>query len=116
MTKDQFDALVGRYVLLYQPDPPSTIRSLLRSVKPGGIVVFHEFDFPGLRASYPACPLFDQVNMLVDAVFRRGGASAFGRRLGKTLLDAGLPSQLWRQKSSSVDNPILTSTLGLPKR
>jgi hypothetical protein len=67
-------------------------------VKPGGIVVFHEFDCPGLRASYPACPLFDQVNMLVDAVFRRGGASAFGRRLGKTLLDAGLPSQLWRQK------------------
>lgn len=60
-------------------------------MKPGGIVVFHEFDFPGLRASYPACPLFDQVNMLVDAVFRRGGASAFGRRLGKTLLDAGLP-------------------------
>ena len=63
MTKDQFDALVGRYVLLYQPDPPSTIRSLLRSVKPDGIVVFHEFDCPGLRASYPACPLFDQVNI-----------------------------------------------------
>ena len=33
---DQFDALVGRYVLLYQPDPSSTIRSLLRSVKLGG--------------------------------------------------------------------------------
>jgi SAM-dependent methyltransferase len=91
VTKDQFDALVGRYVLRYQPDPPSTIRSLLRSVKPGGIVVFHEFDFPGLHASYPACPLFDQVNMLVGEVFRCGGASAFGRRLGKTLLDAGLP-------------------------
>jgi hypothetical protein len=28
---DQFDALVGRYVLLYQPDPSSTIRSLLPS-------------------------------------------------------------------------------------
>jgi len=35
-TTDQFDALVGRYVLLYQPDPSSVIRSLLRSVKPGG--------------------------------------------------------------------------------
>jgi 2-polyprenyl-3-methyl-5-hydroxy-6-metoxy-1,4-benzoquinol methylase len=48
---DQFDALVGRYVLLYQPDPSSTIRSLLRSVKPGGIVVFHEFDLRGPDAS-----------------------------------------------------------------
>jgi ubiquinone/menaquinone biosynthesis C-methylase UbiE len=90
-TKDQFDALVGRYVLLYQPDPSSTIRSLLRSVKLGGIIVFHEFDFHGPHASYPPCSLFDQVNMLVGEVFRRGGAPAFGRRLGKTFLDAGLP-------------------------
>jgi hypothetical protein len=41
--------------------------------------------------SYPPCPLFDQVNMLVGEVFRRGGAPAFGRRLGKTFLDPGLP-------------------------
>jgi ubiquinone/menaquinone biosynthesis C-methylase UbiE len=90
-TKDQFDALVGRYILLYQPDPSSTIRSLLRSVKPGGIVVFHEFDLPGPDASYPPCPLYDQVGMLVGEVFRRGGATPVGRRLGKTFLDAGLP-------------------------
>ena len=44
---DQFDALIGRCVLLYQPDPSSTLRSLLRPVKPGGIIVFHEFDFHG---------------------------------------------------------------------
>ena len=90
-TTDQFDALVGRYVLLYQPDPSSIIRSLLRSVKPGGIVVFHEFDLPGPDASYPPCPLYDQVGMLVGEVFRRGGAPPVGRRLGKTFLDAGLP-------------------------
>ena len=89
-TTDQFDALVGRYVLLYQPDPSSTIRSLLRSVKPGGIVVFHEFDLPGPDASYPPCPLYDQVGMLVSEVSRRG-APPVGRRLGKTFLDAGLP-------------------------
>ena len=67
-------------------------RSLLRCVKPGGIIVFHEFDFPDPHPSYPPCPLFDQVYMLVGEVFRRGGAPPdFGRRLGKTLLDAGLP-------------------------
>jgi ubiquinone/menaquinone biosynthesis C-methylase UbiE len=87
---EQFDALVGRYVLLYQPNPSSTIRSLLRSVKPGGIVAFHEFDLPGPDASYPPCPLYDQVGTLVGEVFRRG-APPVGRRLGKTFLDAGLP-------------------------
>ena len=90
-TADQFDALVGRYVLLYQSDPSSTVRSLLRSVKAGGLVVFHELDLPGPGPSYPPCPLYDQVSRLLSEVFQRGGASPVGRRLGKTLLDAGLP-------------------------
>ena len=55
-TPDQFDALVGRYVLLYQPDPSSVIRSLLRSVKQGGIVVFHEFDLPGPESQLSSLP------------------------------------------------------------
>jgi hypothetical protein len=84
------NALVGRYVLLYQPDPSSIIRSLLRSVKPDGIVIFHEFDLPGPDASYPPCPLYDQVGMLLIEVFRRA-APPVGRQLGKTFLDAGLP-------------------------
>ena len=81
---------MGRYVLLYQPNPSSTIRSLLLSVRPGGIVVFHEFDLPGPDASYPPCPLYDQVGTLISEVFRRG-APPVGRRLGKTFLEAGLP-------------------------
>ena len=59
-------------------------------MKPGGIVVFHEFDFTGPDASYPPCPLYDQVGMLVSEVFNRS-APPVGRRLGKTFLDAGLP-------------------------
>ena len=56
-TMEQFDALVGRYVLLYQPEASSTLRSLLRCVKPGGIIVFHEFDFPDPHPSYPPPPV-----------------------------------------------------------
>ena len=113
---NQFDALVGRYVLLYQPDPSSTIRSLLRSVKLGGIIVFHEYDFHGPHASYPPCPLFDQVNMLVGEVFRRGGAPAFGRRLGKTFLDAGLPFPTIAAEIIIGGGPGSTRTHGLPTR
>jgi SAM-dependent methyltransferase len=89
---EQFDALVGRYVLLYLPDPASTIRSMLQYVKPGGIIVFHDMDFPDPTPSYPQCPLFDQTCALVGAGFRASGTpTTFGRRFGKTYVDAGLP-------------------------
>jgi len=44
-TTEQFDAIVGRYILLYQPDPEALILRLLRFLKPGRIVVFPEMDF-----------------------------------------------------------------------
>lgn len=91
-TTDSFDALVGRYVLLYQPDAAATIRHLLRFVKPGGVVVFHDVDFSDLHPSYPPCPLLDQAFTLLAEAFRRSGAVPnFGRRLAKTFIDAGLP-------------------------
>jgi ubiquinone/menaquinone biosynthesis C-methylase UbiE len=91
-TAEQFDALVGRYVLLYQPDPASTIRSMLRYVKPGGIVVFHDFDFPDPTPSYPPCPLYDRACALIGEAFRASGApTTFGRRLGNAYVHAGLP-------------------------
>jgi ubiquinone/menaquinone biosynthesis C-methylase UbiE len=89
---DQFDALVGRYILLHQTDPAATIRHMLPYVKRSGIVVFHDIDFTDPHPSYPACPIFDQAYALVGEVFRRAGAPPdFGRRLGKTFVDAELP-------------------------
>jgi len=41
-TADQFDAIVGRYILLYQQDPGAIIRRLVKFLKPGGIVVFQQ--------------------------------------------------------------------------
>ena len=79
-------------MLLYQPDAAATVRHLLQFVKPGGIVVFHDIDFPDPNPSYPPCPLYDQTYALLGEAFRRSGAPPnFGRRLGKTFLDAGLP-------------------------
>jgi ubiquinone/menaquinone biosynthesis C-methylase UbiE len=91
-TSELFDAVIGRYILLYQPDAGTTIRQLTKFLKPGGIVVFHELDFPDPHASYPPCELFDQVYALVGEAFRRAGAPPdFGRRVGEAFLDAGLP-------------------------
>ena len=91
-TTDVFDAVVGRYVLLYQPNPAATLRQMTQFLRPGGIVAFHEVDFSLREFSYPPCELADQVAALLPEAFRRMGLPPdFGRRLGRTYLDAGLP-------------------------
>jgi len=91
-TTELFDAVVGRYILLYQPDAGATIRRLLRYLKPGGMVVFHELDFPDPHPSFPPCELFDQVYTLIGEAFRRAGTPPnFGRQVGPAFVGAGLP-------------------------
>jgi len=91
-TADQFDAIVGRYILLYQHDPGATIRHLLKFLKPGGIVVFHELDFTDPRSSDPPCAFWDEIYALLSEAFRRAGNPPdYGRRMAKAFLEAGLP-------------------------
>jgi len=38
-----FDAVVGRYVLMFQPDPAAMLRKIRRHLRPGGgVIAFHE--------------------------------------------------------------------------
>jgi ubiquinone/menaquinone biosynthesis C-methylase UbiE len=37
-----FDAVVGRYILMYLPDPGAIVRALSQFVRPGGVVAFLE--------------------------------------------------------------------------
>lgn len=36
----EFDAIIGRLILMYLPDPAATLRHLVGSLRPGGIVAF----------------------------------------------------------------------------
>lgn len=46
-----FDAIVGRLVLMYRRDTVADLRSLVRCLRPGGLVVFQELDMlPGKTA------------------------------------------------------------------
>lgn len=88
----RFDALVGRFVLQYQPDPVATLRRLASFVRPGGVIVFHDMDFSNTDASWPPCALWDTCYGLLATLFNASGvAPDFGRRLARTFLDAGLP-------------------------
>src|ERR1700737_2038844 len=53
----EFDAIVGRLVLMYSADPAETLRAALRHVRSCGIAAFHEMNVGGLGGSSPPPPL-----------------------------------------------------------
>jgi ubiquinone/menaquinone biosynthesis C-methylase UbiE len=88
----KFDAVVERYVLLYQPDPVAAIRHAAKQVCPGGIIVFHEMDMENRIRSYPDRTLFSEIYGLIAETFRRSGHwTDLGLQLTRLFLDAGLP-------------------------
>ena len=90
-TQETFDALIGRLVLMYLPDPAATLRRLARRVRPGGVVAFQEYDLSQVQA-VPRSPLFAKVRQWLLAGFAAGGAETdMGTRLYTTFLRAGLP-------------------------
>ena len=94
-----FDAVVGRYVLMHQPDPTVLLRSLTTRVRPGGVVVFHEPYRDAIR-SFPPVPTYDRACRLVDEAFRLTGSDPLmGIKLFATFIAAGLPGPSMRQES-----------------
>lgn len=89
----RFDAVVGRYILLYQPDPINAVRHAAKQVRSGGIVVFHEMDFANPIRSYPDGTLFGKLMFgLITDTFRRAGYHAdLGLHLTRIFREAGLP-------------------------
>jgi SAM-dependent methyltransferase len=90
---DDFDAVVGRLVLLYVPDPAETLRGLVERLRPGGIVAFGEFNFlPESVVAYPPTPTSESLWAWMQAVVRGIGLDpATGYHLRNTFLNAGLP-------------------------
>jgi len=87
-----FDALVGRLILLYLPEPAQLLRRLLGLLRPGGLVVFQEMDMRSARA-VPAVPLYARMGEWLCSTFERAGVETMmGSRLYATFLQAGLPA------------------------
>lgn len=94
-----FDAIVGRYVLMFQPDPIAMLRKVAAHGRAGAVIVFHEPFRDGVR-SYPPVAAYDHGWDLVDETFRRTGADPLmGIKLHATFLAAGLPAPTMRMES-----------------
>jgi 2-polyprenyl-3-methyl-5-hydroxy-6-metoxy-1,4-benzoquinol methylase len=91
-TTEPFDAVVGRFVLVYQADPVATLRHAASLLTSGGIMVMQEPDFRVGIATAPEVALWRKVQEWIAETFRRGGVHYdIGGRLYHVFRSAGLP-------------------------
>jgi SAM-dependent methyltransferase len=85
-----FDAVIGRLVLMYVPDPAVVLRTQAGVLRSGGVVAPIEFDLHSAR-SLPSTPLAGQaLSWLREAFTRAGIDPALGPGLWAVLQAAGL--------------------------
>lgn len=86
------DALIGRFVLLYLPDPAEVLRRLSGYVRPGGVIAFHEMDMSSARSN-PRLPLFENLVEWIRETYRRTKLEIdMGSKLYPTFVAADLPA------------------------
>jgi hypothetical protein len=88
--EDEFDAVVGRLILLYTPDPVEILRKFAALVRPGGVVAVMEYEMTA-GGGLPQTDLCLRVITWICEAFRRSGLDpSLGARLGAVLRGAGL--------------------------
>jgi SAM-dependent methyltransferase len=88
-----FDAIVGRYVLMFSADPVAMLKGIIRNLRPGGVIVFHESDFSAIPVQrQPRAPTYDRCYAWLIETFRKVGTNTqSGLGLFSAFIAAGLP-------------------------
>jgi SAM-dependent methyltransferase len=104
----KFDAIVGRLVLMYLPDPVAALARLRSVLRLQGLIVIQEGDLTSIGAE-PECPTITQLREWFVAGFARSGAATqMGARLCSVMHRAGFsPDGSWVSQPSYV-GPHLT--------
>lgn len=106
-----FDAIVGRFVLMYQDDPAQSLGKMIRYLRKGGIVAFQEVDSTACR-SWPAVPVFDEAaRWLAEGLRSSGARPELGLEMHALFVDCGLPAPTMRMDalvSGEGDSPVYT--------
>jgi ubiquinone/menaquinone biosynthesis C-methylase UbiE len=90
----QFDAVVGRLILMYFPGPALTamLKRFASYVKPGGLLAFQEMEM-SLGRSMPEVPMITISGDRIRETFRRAGLDYdIGPKLYPAFISAGLPA------------------------
>ena len=88
-----FDAVMGRFILMYLPDPVAVLNSVSQVVCPGGILAFQEPTWAPALALAARLPLWSAALSVCRETFEHSGANPeLGLRLYKMFQEAGLPA------------------------
>jgi 2-polyprenyl-3-methyl-5-hydroxy-6-metoxy-1,4-benzoquinol methylase len=109
---EPFDAVVGRLILEFLPDPATIICRLSQLLRPGGIMALQEATWKVWLAYTSHLPLRMAVTTLLHDVFRAGGAhTEMELPLYRAYKAAGLTSIALRVELPVGDSPEFRSLL-----
>ena len=103
------DAIVGRLVLMYLPEPAAVLRRLAGWLRPGGVVAIQEYNFSAASLQwYPAMPTWQRFwDWMQTTAAQTGMELLMGYRLAAAFQAAGLPTPQLRLESPMIagDDP-----------
>ena len=104
-----FDAVVGRFILEFLPDPLAALRSVSRLVRPGGVLAFHEPCYAPFLLLSANLPLWSaSVSLIHQTLLRSGANTEIGLDLHRIFLEAGLPGPAMRMEILLGSDPDFT--------
>jgi len=107
-----FDAVIGRRVLMYQPDAVASLARLADALVPGGLIVLQEHDSTAMPVCLPEMPLHRQVSgWMWKTVAREGADLHMGLHLAPSLVKAGFKVERVRAEAT-VLTPEQSHTIG----
>lgn len=104
-----FDAIVGRFVLMYQDDPVWSLRQITKHLRANGLVVFQELDTSACRSCPPVSSFDEASRWLGDALRGSGARPELGLEMHSLFLDSGLPAPSMRVDaviSGAAESPV----------
>lgn len=86
-----YDLVYSRFLLEHLRRPVELLRQMWAAVRPGGVIVVEDADFDGCFTDPQNAGHDFYQRVYTEALRRRGGDAAIGRKLYRLCLEAGIP-------------------------
>jgi protein-L-isoaspartate O-methyltransferase len=108
-TTDPFDAVVGRFILQFVPDPVDVLFRVSQLIRRGGVVAFQEVSYAPSLALCGHLPLWSATaHRLRDILEASGADTELGMNLNRVFENAGLPSPMMHMETLLGNDPDFT--------